>query len=96
MSTYTQILYHIVFSTKDRRRTLEIAKREQILHYAWGVLKNHNTFVYQINIVEDHMHILCSLHPSNTLSDLVKLLKTALGNWMKENHISKSFSGWQQ
>ena len=95
MATFTQIVYHIVFCTKNRARTLELEKRKQILAYIWGVLKNHNSQVYQINLMEDHVHLLCSLHPSTNLSDLVKVLKSAIRNWMKANKISKDFYGWQ-
>ena len=40
MSTYTQILYHIVFSTKERRPILSDARRDELFMYVAGVLKN--------------------------------------------------------
>jgi REP element-mobilizing transposase RayT len=95
MSTYTQILYHIVFSTKNRERTLNKANREQLFKYIWGILKNKQCHLYQINGVEDHLHILTHIHPSLSLSGLVKDIKLASGGFIKEQGLFSGFNGWQ-
>jgi REP element-mobilizing transposase RayT len=96
MSTYTQILYQIVFSTKEREKTLFENNREQLFRFIWGVLKNKNCLLYQINGVEDHLHIATHLHPTIALSSLVKDIKVASSLWIKENHIFPGFSSWQE
>jgi REP element-mobilizing transposase RayT len=53
MSTYTQILYQIVFSTKHRKPTLVKEKRAELFNYIWGVLKNKKCHLYRINGVEE-------------------------------------------
>lgn len=75
MSTYTQILYHIVFSTKYRARTLHVNGRPSLFRYITGILKNNKCKVYRINGVEDHLHILIDLHPSISLANLIKDIK---------------------
>jgi putative transposase len=95
MSTYTQIIYHVVFSTKDRRRVLDAQPRERFFRYVWGFLENKKCHLYRINAVEDHVHILTSLHPTITLSDLVHDLKLATSSWIKEERIFPSFEHWQ-
>ncbi len=77
MSTFTQIYYHVVFSTKDRVPVLAADKREKLFRYAWGILKNKDCHLYRINGVEDHVHILTSLHPTVCLADLVKEVKVS-------------------
>ena len=72
MSTYTQILYQIVFSTKYREHTLTKPGREELYRYISGVLKNKNCHLYQIGGVADHLHIVTHLHPSVALASLVK------------------------
>jgi REP element-mobilizing transposase RayT len=49
MSTYTQLVYQIVFSTKYRRPVLEKEKRDDLFNYIWGILKNNNCHLYRIN-----------------------------------------------
>ena len=76
MSTHTQICYHVVFSTKDRQPVLRPDRREDLFRYIWGILKNRQSHLYRINGTEDHVHILTSLHPTVSLADLVKDVKT--------------------
>ena len=52
--------------------------------------------MYRINGVEDHIHILSSLHPTIALADLIKNIKVATSIWIKENNIFPKFNGWQQ
>jgi REP element-mobilizing transposase RayT len=46
-------------------------------------MKNKNCKLHNINGVADHIHILCDLHPSIALVDLVKDIKVATSIWMK-------------
>ena len=95
MSTHTQIYYHIVFSTKDRVPALVTDKRDGLFRYIWGILKNVDCHLYRINGVEDHVHILTSLHPTVCVSDLVKNIKTGASKWIKENGWFPLFTHWQ-
>lgn len=96
MSTYTQILYQIVFSTKERQPVLNPENRPQLFKYIYGTLKNKNCHLYRINGVEDHLHIITSLHPSIALSSLVKDIKTGSSLHIKENHLFPGFTNWQE
>ena len=96
MSTHTAISYHIVFSTKDRTPALAQGRREDLFRYIWGIIKNRRGHMYCINGVEDHLHILTSLHPTVCLADFVKEIKTGLAHWIKENSIFRRFSNWQE
>ncbi|MDM8557686.1 IS200/IS605 family transposase [Candidatus Parabeggiatoa sp. HSG14] len=95
MSTYTQILYQIIFSTKDREPTLVKEDREKLFRYIWGILKNNKSHLYRINGMEDHIHILTSLHPTIALSSLVKDIKVASSKFIKENQVFPNFGYWQ-
>jgi REP element-mobilizing transposase RayT len=95
MSTYTQILYHIVFATKNREPVLQKDRRDDLYKYIWGIIKNRNGHLYRIGGIEDHVHVLTSLHPSIALSDLVKEIKTASNQWIRSNNAFQKFDGWQ-
>jgi len=96
MSTYTQILYQIVFSTKNREHTLDTEHRADLFRYIWGVLKNKKCHLYQIGGVTDHVHILTHLHPTVALASLVKDIKIASSVFVKENGLFTKFNGWQE
>ena len=94
MPSYRQILYHIVFSTKGSEKTLTAQSQEEIFKYIWGIIKNKNGFLYRINGMEDHIHILCDLHPSIALADFIRDIKTASSIWMKKSDLFPDFEGW--
>ncbi len=95
MSTFTQIYYHIVFSTKNREFSLKAGRREDLFRYMWGAINNNNCHLYRLNGVDDHIHIFTSLHPTVSLADLVKDIKISSSKWIKENGVFHGFTGWQ-
>jgi len=95
MSTYTQILYQIVFGTKNREQTLTKNNRNELFKYIWGILKNKSCHLYRINGVEDHIHIVTHLHPTIALSTLVKDIKISSSLYIKEQHLFNNFTNWQ-
>ena len=95
MSTYTQFLYQIVFSTKNRERTLIESGREQLFAYIWGVLKTKKCHLYRIGGVEDHLHIIAHIHPMIAPSNLIKDIKLASSKLIKQENIFPNFNGWQ-
>ena len=95
MSTYTQSLYQIVFSTKDRDKTLTKDNREELFRYIWGVLKNNKCHLYRIGGVEDHIHIVTHIHPAVAVSSLVKDIKLASSDYIKKQNLFPDFKAWQ-
>ena len=96
MTTYTQILYHIVFGTKNREPVLSARRREELFRYTWGIIKNKRCHLYRVNGINDHIHILSSLHPTVCLADFVKEIKTTTATWIKENRVFPAFRHWQE
>ena len=96
MGTYTQILYQIVFSTKDRKNTLYMKNRDKLFRYIQGILKNKKCVLYKINGIENHVHIATHVHPTIAVSFLVKDIKVSSSIWIKENKLFPGFNGWQE
>ncbi len=95
MTTYTQIYYHIIFSTKNRRPVLAAPNREVLFRYIWGILKNNKCHLYRINAADDHVHIFTSLHPTVALADLVREIKSSSSRYIKDKSLFPGFDGWQ-
>lgn len=95
MGTYTQLLYQIVFSTKNRQPILKKENREELFKYIWGILNNKNCHLYRINGVSDHIHIITHIHPTQSVSDLVKVVKVSSRNYIKSKRLFTGFEGWQ-
>ncbi len=96
MSTYTQIIYQIVFGTKYREKVLTKEKRDELFKYITGVINHKNCHIYIINGVEDHIHIVTHLHPSVSLASLVKDIKVSSSLYIKKQKLFKNFKSWQE
>ena len=94
MSSYRQILYHLIYRTKDSRKTLVQEHSRELYAYLLGFIKNKNCFLYRVNGMEDHLHILCDLHPMIALADFMRDMKTSSSIWLKQTGNFPEFDGW--
>lgn len=69
--------------------------REILYKYMAGILHNKNCLTFQINGVEDHLHILMKLHPNVALASLIKDIKVSTNHFIKEKRLFPAFPGWQ-
>ena len=96
MSSFRQVLYHIIFRTKNSARTIPLAESEELYRYIWGIIKNKNGKLLRMNGMEDHIHILSDLPPAIALADYVREIKGASSHWLKGNPKFPAFDGWAE
>ena len=94
MNSYRQILYHIVFCTHDRANTLPSESHEDLYKYICGIIRKRNSILYRINGTENHIHILSDIHPTVSLADFIKEIKTVSNFWMKSAGNFPDFHSW--
>lgn len=91
--TYSRNHLHVVFSTKDRRNTIEKELQPRLWAYLAGICKNHEMITLIVGGTENHVHILLHLPPKLALAKAVQLLKGNSSKWMSDQ--GKDFS-WQE
>ena len=96
MSSYRQLLYHLVFRTKDRSPTIKQDNVGQLYANISGIIKNKNSHLYRINGIDNHLHIITDLHPSIALADFMREIKASSSLWMKNSGLFPSFNGWAE
>ncbi|MBW6514784.1 MAG: IS200/IS605 family transposase [Candidatus Syntrophosphaera sp.] len=74
-NTITFLLYHIVFSVRNREPRLVRLIRDSMYPYMGGVIKNIGGIPIVINGTRDHVHILCFLPRHISLSESIKIIK---------------------
>ncbi|EON79078.1 Transposase [Lunatimonas lonarensis] len=94
MGTYKQILYHFVIGTKNREYTIPDEYCEELYRYIWGIVKNKDCTLYQINGSGDHLHLLTDLHPTIALASFIKDIKVASSKWLREHDKFPSWNSW--
>ena len=94
--TYTNLLYHIVFSTKDRRPLITPEYEVRLHDYIGGTIRGLGGISLELNGTEDHVHVLAKLRPDRALSDVLRDLKANATGWMHDLFpVLKDFS-WQR
>ena len=96
MSSYRQLLYHIVFRTKDSLPTIKQEHAGLLYAYITGIIKHKNCHLYRINGVENHVHILTYFHPSISLADFLREIKVSSSLWIKSGGLFPAFNGWSE
>ena len=91
-----QLIYHAVIRTKKSEPTLSLEHSDELYRYIWGVIKNKNSMLYRINGMEEHIHILFSLHPTIALSDFIRDLKIETSKMLKRTAGFEQFTAWSE
>jgi len=92
--TYSQLHFHIIFSTKDRTPTIEHSWQERLWQYIGGIIRGEGGIPLKIGGVADHVHLLITLKPKHDLSTLMQKLKAKSSGWVHE-HFPKAGMWWQ-
>ena len=56
--SYTNLLYHIVYGTRERQRIIDEAFQPRLYDYLGGTIRGLRGICLEIGGVEDHLHIL--------------------------------------
>ena len=94
--SYTNLLYHIIFSTKDRQPLISSEYETRLYDYIGGTIRRAGGISMGINGTEDHVHLLAKLRPDKALSDVLRDLKANATGWMHELFPSMSQFTWQR
>lgn len=93
--TYTNLLSHVVFSTKDRQPLINTEIKPRLLGYINGIVGENGGKVLSLNTMPDHLHMLLKSPPTLSMSDTLRLVKTNSSRWVHETWASQRFFGWQ-
>jgi putative transposase len=94
--SYTQLLYHFVFSTKERRPLIDASLKEPLYDYIGGIVRGmKHCDLLEIGGVADHVHMLVRLHPSIAVADALRVYKTNSSKWANEQR-QKGWFEWQE
>jgi putative transposase len=91
--TYAQNTVHIVFSTKNRHKSIAREFQPKLWAYSAGICKNLDTLLHAIGGMEDHVHLLVQLPPALPLAKAVATIKSNSSRWATEEGHKLA---WQQ
>ena len=95
-NTYTQLYVHFVFAVKYRAALLDRDWDERLRLYITAVVQNAQHKMLAINNVSDHIHFFIGLNPTQSISDLMRIVKRDSSDWINKNKITKNKFLWQE
>ncbi|NLF30916.1 MAG: IS200/IS605 family transposase [Planctomycetes bacterium] len=84
----SNILLHIVFSTKYREPLITVEHEDELWRYLAGACRATGCHAHRIGGMADHVHLLCGLGRTIPVSKLVEQLKRPASKWMKTQGVS--------
>jgi len=92
--TYTNLLTHIVFSTKERLPLITAEIKPELFAYIGGLVKELKGKPIIISGMSDHVHILVSLPPTISIAEAMRFVKANSSKWVTQK-FGKPFE-WQK
>jgi REP element-mobilizing transposase RayT len=80
--TYTNLLTHVIFSTKGREPLITAPLHNDLLACMGGIVREIGGALRAANSRPAHVHLLCSLPPVVAISDALRLVKTNSSRWV--------------
>ena len=92
----SQVWLHLVFSTKDRRAFLQHEEfREEMFRMLSHHVKEAGCFPIRAGGWIDHVHVVCGLSRTVSISKLVEHVKTETSKWAKKAKNGTPAFTWQ-
>lgn len=94
-STHTNLHYHLVWATKERRNLIEPAWKPRLHAWLGGCVRAQGGVALEINGMAEHVHTLVGLKPTHCLSDFMRVLKSESSEWV-HNELHAHLFQWQE
>jgi len=94
-SSLTNLLYHIVFSTKNREPLINKELTTDLYAYIGGIVGSKAGILLAIGDMSCHLHLLVKIKPVDAVADFVRVVKSNSSKWINDNHRIDGLFAWQ-
>jgi REP element-mobilizing transposase RayT len=95
-STFSNLLYHLVFATKNRLPLIQENLRDDLYGYMGGILRGEGGVLLEIGGMPDHVHLLIKLRTDVAVSTVVQKVKAKSSKRTNEREVSPERFEWQE
>ena len=94
-NTFSNLYYHIVFSTKNRENFINAKIENRVWSYLGGIARKHKLTALQIGGIENHIHALIISPPTIAPSQIAQWLKGDSSKWLHQEFADLHKFAWQ-
>ncbi|MCE5279278.1 MAG: IS200/IS605 family transposase [Planctomycetaceae bacterium] len=91
----TNLIYHVVFSTKERKPFLKENEISEVSKYIAGIVRNLKGIPLAIHGMADHFHVALIAPPTAAVASLVGKLKSNSSRWIHQTLPGLKSFAWQ-
>ncbi len=95
-NTYTQLYIQFVFAVQNRTSLIKPEWEQQLHKYITGIVQKNRHKMIVINGMEDHLHIFIGFHTTQSIADLMRLVKGESSEWVNTQKFVKGRFTWQE
>ena len=93
--TYSNLNFHVVFSTKNRDPIITDELEEELYRYIAGIIKGEGAILLKIGGTENHVHLVIRLKPIHFIPDMLKKIKANASKWINDHQKINGRFSWQ-
>ena len=94
-SSLSNLLYHIVFSTKMRMEFITPELARELYPYIGGIIRDEKGILLNIGGMANHLHLLAKFHPTASVSNMLQQIKGSSSKWINDGRRAPGYFAWQ-
>jgi REP element-mobilizing transposase RayT len=94
-TTYSKLIYHIIFSTKGREPLISARLCRELYAYIGGIVRAQKCMMVEIGGMPDHLHLVIRMRPDISVSEMIRLVKANSSKWVNERPDPTGRFAWQ-
>ena len=94
--SYTSSLYHCVWSTRYRRRSIRTQFQQDLWECLAAIAKKKHMKALAVGGIEDHVHVLLSIPATIDIARAIQLIKGGASKWVNETFQKLTRFSWQK
>ena len=93
--TFSNILLHVIFSTKNRAMAIKPDMQDTLCAFIGGIVRDERGTLLRAGGMPDHVHLLARWRTDGAVSDLLRNVKGRSSKWMHDTFAEQKDFAWQ-
>ena len=93
--TFTNLLVHVIFSTKHRAPLIAPDLRERLFEYIGGIIRKEKGILLEIGGMPDHVHLLARFKADRSVATMTRSIKSSSTKWVHDAFPERNEFAWQ-
>ena len=93
--TASNLLVHLIFSTKERKPVISTDIKEDLCAYLGGIVREMGGVALIVNGTADHVHMLVRIPTGHSIAEVARVVKANSSRWVHERRPEHKDFRWQ-